>query len=60
MNYKNREEKRKMVVNSVDVYMKNGLNKSAAVKRVASDFGYMSEVPVWNALKKEKDGQRTA
>lgn len=53
--FSNREEKRKAVVRAVTAYMNQGLNKSAAVKRVSIDFGYLSEVPVWNALKKEKE-----
>lgn len=55
MNFQNREEKRKMVVNTVNLYIKNGMNKTAAVKRVSNEFGYLTEIPVWNALKREKE-----
>ena len=57
MRYQNRKEKRKMVAEAVNLYVKSGMNKTAAVKRVSNEFGYLTEIPVWNALKKEKEEQ---
>lgn len=36
---------------SVVAYVKIGMNKTAAVKKVAEDFGYVTMNPVWSALK---------
>lgn len=55
MSFCNREEKRKAVAQAVANYMEQGMNKSAAVKKVAAEFGYLSEIPVWNAIKREME-----
>lgn len=55
MDYQNQKEKRKAVCHAVAAYVASGVNKTAAVKKVAKDFGYLTEVPVWNALKKERE-----
>ena len=55
MDYQNLKEKRKAVCHAVAAYVASGVNKTAAVKKVAEDFGYLTEVPVWNALRKEKE-----
>lgn len=36
---------------SVVAYVKIGMNKTAAVKKVADEFGYVTMNPVWNAIK---------
>lgn len=54
MSYLNKEEKRKAIVRSVHLYMAQGLNKTAAVKKTSADFGYLTDIPVWNALKREE------
>ena len=37
---------------AVVTYIKIGMNKTAAVKKVADEFGYVTQNPVWTALKK--------
>lgn len=36
---------------AVVAYVKIGMNKTAAVKKVAEEFGYVTMNPVWSALK---------
>ena len=51
MSYSSIKEKRKAMAESVVAYVKIGMNKTAAVKKVADEFGYVTMNPVWSALK---------
>ena len=51
MSYASIKEKRRAMAESVVAYVKIGMNKTAAVKKVAEDFGYVTMNPVWSALK---------
>lgn len=57
MAYQNIKEKRDAIRQAVEMYVRSGLNKTAAVRRVKEEFGYLTEIPVWNALKEENDGK---
>ena len=48
------KEKERMVCLSVDNYMKQGLNKSEAVRRTMSDFKYACEASIYGVLKRNK------
>ena len=39
------------MAHAVVAYLKIGMNKTAAVKKVADEFGYVTMNPVWSALK---------
>ena len=51
MSYSSIKEKRKAMAHAVVAYVKIGMNKTAAVKKVADEFGYVTMNPVWSALK---------
>ena len=51
MSYSSIKEKRRAMAESVVAYVKLGVNKTAAVKKVAEEFGYVTMNPVWSAVK---------
>ena len=55
MLYTNRKEKRDAMVKSVRDYMTLGFTKTTAVKKTANDFSYLTDIPVWKALKAERE-----
>lgn len=52
MSYSSFKEKQEAMAQAVVTYIKIGMNKTAAVKKVADEFGYVTQNPVWTALKK--------
>lgn len=58
MVFKSSKDKRQAVVRRVSELLAQGEPKTSAVRQVAEEFLYCSELSVWNILKKEaKDGK---
>lgn len=58
MTFKSNKEKQEAVLRRVHELLKQGCQKTAAVRQVAQEFCYCSELSVWNILKKEvQDGK---
>ena len=58
MTFKSSREKKEAVVRRVSELMAQGYQKTSAVRQVAEEFCYCSELSVWNILRKEaQDGK---
>ena len=53
---KSQKEKEKLICAAIDKYLGNGLKKSEAVRRVMSDFNYLTEAAIYNICKRNKKG----
>lgn len=53
---KSQKEKEKFICAAIDKYLGNGLKKSEAVRRVMSDFNYLTEAAIYNIYKRNKKG----
>lgn len=59
MSFKSSKEKKDAVLRRVSELLAQGCQKTSAVRQVAEEFCYCSELSVWNILKKEaKNGNR--
>lgn len=53
---KSQKEKEKLICAAIDKYLASGSKKSEAVRRVMSDFNYLTEAAVYNIYKRNKKG----
>ena len=54
------KEKESSMYDAILQYQAEGHNKSAAVRRVQQDFGYISESAVWGVFKREAKRRKEA